>query len=102
MLSQEPRLPGALTSSVAAPAHPGHSQALLPQDTSRLIRPAKIRKQNSRGTMNTALLFQSFHFFVMELEPAKQNSKCQAGDFLLQKLANPTVNLSTTLLSFHR
>ena len=37
----------------------------------------------------------------MELEPAKHSIKCQAGDFLLQKLANPTVNLSTTLLPFH-
>ena len=37
----------------------------------------------------------------MELEPAKQNIKCQAGDFLLQKLANPTVSLTTTLLPFY-
>ena len=37
----------------------------------------------------------------MELESVKQNIKCQAVDFLLQKLANPTVSLSTTLLPFH-
>lgn len=108
MLGQEPqasRNPDLLCGRPCPPGYrpcplsrAGRSQALPPSDASPPRQASKSQNKSPRGAVSTAFFF---HFFVMELEPAKHNIKCQAGDFLLQKLANPTVNLSTTLPPFH-
>lgn len=70
----------------------GHSQALLPPGTF----PLPSSQQKNQRAMKTALLLQFFGFFVMELETAN-NTRCRACDFLLHKLANPTVNPAAPL-----